>query len=107
MAALSIRKTEGDFENVLVRDVPTRVAAHVQIDRGAAGRRVVVAMPAGKSALAFETAEPAAWRLEGELIPFAEADGQRGVEFVLAADRTEVAVPVASVQPPLRQKDSP
>lgn len=97
MAALSIRKTEGDFENVLVRDVPTRVAAHVQIDRGAAGRRVVVAFPAGKSALAFETAEPAAWRLEGELRPFAEADGQRGVEFVLEADRPEIAVPVASV----------
>lgn len=97
MTTLSIRKTEGDFENVLVRDEATRVAAHVQIDRGAAGRRVVVAMPAGKSALAFETAEPAAWRLAGELLPFADADGQRGVEFVLEADRPEVAVPVASV----------
>ena len=97
MAALSIRKREGEFENVLVRDVQTRVAAHVQLPAGGEGRRVVVAFPAGKSALVFETAEPAGWRLENDPVPFAEADGQRGVAFVLAADRPEVAVPVASV----------
>ncbi len=97
MTRLLIHKTEGEFENVLVRDAQTRVAAHVQIPAGGDGRRVVVAMPAGKSALAFETAEPAGWRLENAPVPFAEADSQRGVEFVLAADRPEVAVPVASV----------
>ena len=86
MSMLSIRKLEGDFENVLVRDVQTQVAAHVQIPVGAASRRVVVAMPAGKAALGFETAQPAGWTLEGELIPFADADGQRGVKFALVSN---------------------
>ena len=87
MAALVIRKVEGDFENVLVREETTRVAAHVQIPVNENSRRVVVALPAGKSALVFETAQPAAWTLEGDLVPFAAADGQRGVAFTLATAR--------------------
>ena len=74
MAALVIRKVEGDFENVLVREETTRVAAHVQIPVNGNSRRVVVALPAGKSALCFETAQPAAWTLEDDLAPFAAAD---------------------------------
>jgi hypothetical protein len=97
MAALVIRKVEGDFENVLVRDVATRVAAHVQIPVTENSRRVVVAMPSGKSALVFETAQPAGWRLEGDVIPFAEADGQRGVAYTLATPRAEIAIPVSSI----------
>ena len=97
MAALVIRKTEGDFENVLVRDEATRVAAHLQFPAKANGRRVVVALPAGKSALVFETAPSAGWALAGEVEPFAEADGQRGIAFTLAAAREDVAIPVASI----------
>ena len=47
MSALRIRKSEGDFEHILVREEETRVAAHFQLPRGDAQRRVVVAMPAG------------------------------------------------------------
>ena len=97
MSMLSIRKLEGDFENVLVRDVQTQVAAHVQIPVGAASRRVVVAMPAGKAALGFETAQPAGWTLEDELRPFADADGQRGVEFALVSNEAEISIPTASI----------
>ena len=63
MSALLIRKQEGDFEHILVREVETRVAAHIQLPVGESQRRVVVAMPAGKAALAFETAAPAGWTL--------------------------------------------
>lgn len=97
MSMLSIRKLEGDFENILVRDVQTQVAAHVQIPVGAASRRVVVAMPAGKAALGFETAQPAGWTLEDELRPFADADGQRGVEFALVSNEAEISIPTASI----------
>ena len=51
MSAWLIRKLEGDFDNILVREVETRVAAHIQIPVGDRARRVVVAMPAGKAAL--------------------------------------------------------
>ena len=97
MSALRIRKSEGDFEHILVREEETRVAAHIQLPRGDAQRRVVVAMPAGKAALAFETAAPAGWTLAGEPVTFADADGQNGVRFVLATEQTEVAIPVASI----------
>ena len=97
MAALVIRKTEGDFENVLVRDEATRVAAHLQFPANANGRRLVVALPAGKSALVFETEQSAGWALAGEVEPFAEADGQRGIAFTLAAAREDIAIPVASL----------
>ena len=97
MAALVIRKVEGDFENVLVREETTRVAAHVQIPVGENSRRVVVALPAGKSALGFETAHPAAWTLDGDLVPFAAADGQRGVAFTLATMREEISIPTSSI----------
>ena len=97
MAALVIRKVEGDFENVLVREETTRVAAHVQIPVNGNSRRVVVALPAGKSALVFETAQPAAWTLEGDLVPFAAADGQRGVAFTLATAREEISIPLSSI----------
>ena len=97
MAALVIRKVEGDFENVLVREETTRVAAHVQIPVNGNSRRVVVALPAGKSALCFETAQPEAWTLEGDLVPFAAADGQRGVAFTLATAREEISIPLSSI----------
>ena len=97
MTTLLIRKTEGDFENVLLRDVPTRVAAHVQIPVNANSRRVVVAMPAGKAALCFETAQPAGWTLENQPIPFAEADGQNGIRFILASAAPEISIPAASI----------
>ena len=97
MAALVIRKVEGDFENVLVREETTRVAAHVQIPVNGNSRRVVVALPAGKSALVFETAQPAAWTLEGDLVPSAAADGQRGVAFTLATAREEISIPLSSI----------
>ena len=97
MAALVIRKVEGDFENVLVREETTRVAAHVQIPVNGNSRRVVVALPAGKSALVFETAQPAAWTLEDDLVPFAAADGQRGVAFTLATAREEISIPLSSI----------
>ena len=97
MAALVIRKVEGDFENVLVRDLETRVAAHVQIPVTENNRRVVVALPAGKSALCFETAQPAGWTLAGDVVSFAETDGQRGVAFVLAAEAAEISIPVSSI----------
>ncbi len=97
MAALTIRKVEGDFENVLMRDLETRAAAHVQVPVNENSRRVVVAMPAGKAALGFETEQPAGWRLEGAVVPFAEADGQRGVAFTLAAAGEEISIPVSSI----------
>ena len=97
MLGLTIRKREGDFENVLVRDDALRVAAHVQIPVSENQRRVVVAMPAGKSALCFGTAAPAEWRLEGEVVPFADQDGQRGVAFILATEAAEVWIPASSI----------
>ena len=97
MPPLFLRKIEGDFENILVRDVPTRVAAHVQIPVNANSRRVVVAMPAGKAALCFETAQPAGWTLEGDLLPFADPDGQNGVRFTLASAAPELSIPVSSI----------
>lgn len=97
MPTLFIRKTEGDFENILVRDVPTRVAAHVQIPAGEHSRRVVVAMPAGKAALCFETSQPAGWTLEEQPLPFADADGQQGVRFILASDAAELSIPASSI----------
>ena len=97
MATLAIRKVEGDFENVLVRDLETRVAAHIQIPVTENSRRVVVAMPAGKAALCFETARPAEWTVEGDVVPFAGEDGQRGVRFTLSTRAAEVAIPVSSI----------
>ena len=97
MTTLFIRKTEGDFENILMRDVPTRIAAHVQIPVNANSRRVVVAMPAGKASLCFETAQPADWTLADPLLPFAEADGQNGVRFTLASSVPEISIPVSSI----------
>ena len=97
MAELLIRKMEGDFENVLVRDAQTKVAAHVQIPVGENSRRVVIAMPAGKAALCFETAQPAGWALEGGVAPFAEQGGQIGVQFTLASKMEEISIPVSSI----------
>ncbi len=97
MTTLLIRKTEGDFENILARDVPTRIAAHVQIPVNANSRRVVVATPAGKAALCFETDQPAGWTLEDQPIPFAAADGQNGVRFTLASTAPEISIPAASI----------
>ena len=97
MTTLFIRKTEGDFENILVRDVPTRIAAHVQIPVNANSRRIVVAMPAGKASLCFETVQPAGWTLEDRPVPFAEADGQNGVRFTLASAAPEISIPAASI----------
>ena len=97
MTALLIRKLEGDFENILVRDAQTKVAAHIQIPAGENSRRVVVAMPAGKAALAFETDRPAGWSPEGDAIPFAEENGQGGVQFTLVAQTAELSIPVSSV----------
>ncbi len=95
--ALLIRKLEGDFENILVRDVKTQVAAHIQIPIGENARRVVVAMPAGKVALCFETTQPAEWTMENDPVPFAEKDGQGGVTFTLATHRQELSIPVSSI----------
>ena len=97
MSAWLIRKLEGDFENILVREVETRVAAHIQIPVGDRARRVVVAMPAGKAALCFETAAPAGWSLASEVSPFAENDGQGGVAFTLESPAPEIAIPVSSI----------
>ncbi len=97
MPVLLIRKTEGDFENILVRDVKTKVAAHVQIPAGKDTRRVVVAMPAGKAALCFETAQPTAWAVEDDPVPFADEGGQRGVEFALATKAEEISIPASSI----------
>ena len=94
---LLIRKPEGAFENILVRDSATQVAAHIQIPIGEETHRVVVAMPAGKAALCFETAQPAGWVLEGDVIPFHREDGQRGVQFTLVTKRREVSIPTASI----------
>ena len=77
-AAGLIRKLEGDFENILVRDPKTRVAAHIQIPTGENARRVVVAMPAGKSALCFETTRSVGWTLDDNVVSFAEENGQGG-----------------------------
>jgi glycosyltransferase involved in cell wall biosynthesis/sugar phosphate isomerase/epimerase len=82
---------EGDFYNTLVRDREILVAAHIQIPAGH-GRRVVVAMPAGKAALCFETEEDVRWSISCNLSAFAEADGQRGIQFVLSTDLDEVTI---------------
>ena len=71
MAALVIRKVEGDFENVLVRVETTRVAAHVQIPVNGNSRRVVVALPAGQFHLAL---------IAGESMVHAHAGLRRVVE---------------------------
>ncbi len=97
MTQLTIRKREGDFENILVREEGMRVAAHVQIPIGENGRRVVVALPAGKAALCFETAQPAEWTVEGDVVPFVGEDRQRGVRFTLSTRAAEVAIPVSSI----------
>ena len=96
-AAGLIRKLEGDFENILVRDRRTRVAAHIQIPTGETARRVVVAMPAGKSALCFETDRPAGWTLEDDVVSFAEENGQGGVLFTLAAQAPSLFIPLSSI----------
>ncbi|MBP7831113.1 MAG: hypothetical protein KA248_14480 [Kiritimatiellae bacterium] len=97
MPTLFLRKTEGSFENILVRDGRTRVAAHIQIPVDDHSRRVVVAMPAGKAALCFETAQPAGWTLAEAPAAFAEADGQNGVSLALVSASPELAIPVASI----------
>jgi len=97
MSTLHLKKTEGDFHNFLVRDTQTRVAAHLQLPVGKSGLRVVVAMPAGKSALCFETTQPAGWTLEGAPLPFADADGQAGVQFTLASASPELLITAASI----------
>lgn len=97
MPELLIHKREGDAENILVRDTRTKVAAHIQIPVGDASRRVVVAMPAGKAALCFETTTPARWAVADDIVAFAEKNGQRGVRFTLAAGTGEIAIPIASI----------
>ena len=97
MAMLLIRKQEGEFENILVRDVKTQVASHLQIPIRENSRRIVVAMPAGKSALCFETSQPAGWTVADEIAPFAAANGQRGIAFTLTARADKVFIPVSSV----------
>lgn len=97
MSVLLIRKLEGDFENILVRDANTRVAAHIQIPVGSNIRRVVVAMPAGKAALCFETAQSAGWFMEDDPVTFCEEQGQGGVQFILASNMEELSIPVASI----------
>ncbi|MBU0676987.1 MAG: hypothetical protein KJ626_02635 [Verrucomicrobia bacterium] len=97
MHVLLIRKLEGDFENVLVRDAETKVAAHIQIPVGEGLRRVVVAMPAGKAALCFETAQSAGWAVEDDIVTFAEEAGQNGVLFSLVTKREEISIPVSSI----------
>jgi hypothetical protein len=96
MPTLLIRKTEGDFENILIRDVKPQVAAHIQIPLVEKARRVVVAMPAGKSALCFETDQPAEWAIEDNIVTF-EKDGQRGVLFTLVTKVAEFSIPVSSI----------
>ena len=96
-AAGLIRKLEGDFENILVRDPKTRVAAHIQIPTGENARRVVVAMPAGKSALCFETTRSVGWTLDDNVVSFAEENGQGGVIFTLAAQTAELSIPLSTV----------
>ena len=97
MSTLLIKKTEGDFEHVLVRNVKTRIAAHIQIPVTDYTRRVVVAMPAGKAALCFETAQPAGWGIEGDPVTFRESDGQGGVMFALVTKRDGISIPVSSI----------
>lgn len=97
MPALFFRKSEGDFENILVRDVKTKVAAHIQLPVGERIRRVVVAMPAGKAALCFETAQPAGWALEDDPVTFNKEDGQSGVLFSLSTKMEEISIPVSSI----------
>lgn len=97
MPVLRIRKTEGDYEHILMREGATRVAAHLQLPRRGYDRRVVVAMPAGKAALCFATANPADWALDGEVTPFAKPNGLRGVRFVLTSDKEELFIPTASL----------
>lgn len=97
MPALFIRKMEGDFANILVRDEKTKVAAHIQIPVGEASRRVVVAMPAGKAALCFETTQPAGWALENDIVTFEDENGQNGVTYSLTSALDEIAIPVSSI----------
>ena len=97
MSVLLIRKPEGDFENILVRDVRTKVAAHIQVPAGTGTRRVVVAMPAGKAALCFETTQPAEWVMKDDPVTFADGDGQRGVVFTLTTKMDAVSIPVSSI----------
>ena len=97
MPAFLIRKLEGDFENILVRDVKTKVAAHLQIPVGDNSRRVVAAMPPGKAALCFETEQPAGWSNEEAPVTFAGMDGQNGVAFTLASNRDAIAIPISSI----------
>jgi len=97
MSTLFIRKTEGDFENILARDARTRVAAHIQIPLGAAIRRVVVAMPARKAALCFAPADPADWALADDWAPVHAAGGRRGIRFTLTTPRPEVVIPIDSI----------
>ena len=96
-AAWLIRKLEGDFENILVRDAKTNVAAHIQIPTGETARRVVVAMPAGKTALCFETDRPAGWTLEDDVASFTAENGQGGVIFTLAAKAPDLSIPLSSI----------
>lgn len=97
MSMLFIRKKEGDFDNILVRDVKTRVAAHIQTPVNATSRRVVVAMPAGKAALCFETVQAAGWSIVEGISPFADKDGQNGVQFALSSEAAQVSIPVPSI----------
>ena len=97
MPALLIRKLEGDYEHILVRDVMTKVAAHIQLPAGEQVRRVVVAMPAGKAALCFETARPAGWAIEESIATFSDEAGQNGVLFTLATNMEHISIPVSSI----------
>ena len=97
MSTLLIKKTEGDFEHILVRDVKTGIAAHIQVPVADHTRRVVVAMPAGKAALCFETAQPMGWAVEADPVTFRESDGQGGVMFTLVTKREELSIPVSAV----------
>jgi hypothetical protein len=89
-------ETEGDFHNTLVRDQKTRVAAHIQVP-ARPGRRVIVAMPAGKAALCFETVHDVLWTVEEEVSTFAEKGGQRGVQLTLSTDQDDVAIATGSI----------
>ncbi len=97
MPALLIRKPEGDFQNILIRDVQTRVAAHIQIPANENHRRVVTAMPAGKAALCFETTRPAGWMIAETISPFADANGQNGVQFTLSSNAGPISIPCTSI----------
>lgn len=90
------RECEGDFQNILIRDEGALVAAHVQISTRP-GRRVIVAMPAGKAALCFETTQDVQWTVGEDLVAFAEVDGQRGVRFTLSTDGEGVSLASGSV----------